>query len=97
MRQLRYRPGTRPAAVPDSRRLPRGPFWSCDNEFCAEEVSYPADMLRWVPALSKWLCDPSCIHELPDGTDLGGTLEGFLVGDWEGQQVMLVPARYSDE
>ena len=34
-------------------RLPDGPFYACEDEFCAEEISYPPDMLWWWPQLAQ--------------------------------------------
>ena len=50
------------------RPLPRGPFYSCDDEGCAEEYAWTPKDLAWVewPAddpdyVSGWYC-PMCIE-----------------------------------
>ena len=49
-------------------------FFACDNEHCAEECTYPADMLFWCPEESAWLCE-QCI-------DCDDLTKGFSLAVW---------------
>ena len=66
--------------IPD--RLPSGPLFSCDEEPCSEEVSYPPDLLWWWPQLKGWYCDnhPEVLEDYgPFDTELE---QGISLADW---------------
>jgi hypothetical protein len=65
-----------------TRPIPEALF-SCSNQDCAEETTYPADMLNWYEEECRWVCD-NCWDELPvlneecDMPEKGETLENYL-------------------
>jgi hypothetical protein len=65
-----------------TRPIPQALF-SCSEEGCREETTYPADMLNWYEQESRWVCD-NCWDELPalneecDMPEKGETLENYL-------------------
>jgi hypothetical protein len=65
------------------RPIPQALF-SCSEEGCREETTYPAEMLYWYEQESRWVCF-CCWDDLPplneecDMPEKGETLENYLV------------------
>ena len=82
-----------PDRLPDSEqviwvskptRLPKsGLLYGCDDECCAEVVSYPPEMLWWFPQIGGWFCenhldDLEIQHNLPTPLVRGVRLDILL-------------------
>jgi hypothetical protein len=65
-----------------TRPIPEALF-SCSNQYCAEETTYPAEMLYWYEQECRWVCD-NCWDDLPplneecDMPEKGETLQDYL-------------------
>ena len=77
----------------DGSSIPRALF-SCSNKCCAQETSYPADMLYWDGVGSRWVCE-FCWDDLPAPTDeddkltRGVTLAEYIIGgDFKAVQLL---------
>jgi len=49
-------------------------FFACDNTHCADECTYPADMLFWCQEEKAWLCE-----QCADYADL---TKGISLAEW---------------
>ena len=49
-------------AFPDERKFDPEPLFACCDEDCATELSFPADMLKWLPDNSGLVCE-NCWEE----------------------------------
>jgi hypothetical protein len=66
---------------PDGTPIPAC-LYSCSNDGCAEERTWPASDLYWVPAWHGWFCD-YCIDERGTGDDGNETIEiGVTLAQW---------------
>jgi hypothetical protein len=43
-------------AMSDTKHIPEA-LYSCHFNCCRQEVSYPAEMLRWYDVVRDWVCD----------------------------------------
>lgn len=69
------------ACPPSDVKIP-AVLYSCANESCAEERSWPARDLRWMPAEEGWYCD-LCIDDLHAELLDGDELEvGISLAEW---------------
>ena len=55
------------------------PLYPCMFRHCAEEFSWPAEDLTWVPHLGGWVCD-NCWADNHTDHELGPTLDKYLAG-----------------
>ena len=53
------------------------PCYACAEQACAEQITYPADMLSWSWQTGKFHCD-SCFENDPDLGDPGPSLAWCL-------------------
>ena len=53
---------------PDDTPIPAC-LYSCSRDSCAEERSWPASDLHWVPAWEGWYCD-LCLDDLHEDEDV---------------------------
>ena len=61
---------------PDDAAMPEA-MYGCGNDYCAAEITYPADMLYWVPTRKSWFCY-SCISLMSDCREHGLSLAQWL-------------------
>lgn len=73
-------------------------LFSCSNEYCRPEVSYPADMLYWFDAEKRWVCE-MCWDDLPAPTDDDGKLtRGITLAEYIiGHQLPAVALLHNDQ
>ena len=88
-------------AQPQLADLPE-PIYSCADPNCAVEVSYPADMLRWLPSVIDaeghavvrpgWYCE-NCIDELAPIEALPDTSRAMTLLEWQRGRPAVVSRR----
>lgn len=59
----------------DNRPFVPEAFYACKNIGCAEQQTYPANMLFWCPVGSNWVCE-DCVDD--EGLETTISLASFL-------------------